>query len=222
MSQPIIAKIADLISRPAALTFGVFFYTLGYIVVASSQNIKAVVAGQVLYGLGTSAITQINAVILADITPLQWRGTVTGAYNLPWVINAFIAGYITSGISAYSQDGWRWGVRKLEGTRLTPQYGMFCILVPVSIGPVLFVLYWGHHRAKKLGALTLASTTHTRQRALDEIEAPKRGFLRSLVFYFNQVDGFGLLLVGFSFACLLVPGTLSTTAKGGYKNRKKI
>lgn len=210
VSQPFIAKIADLLSRPAALAIGVFLYVIGYIVVASSKNVEAVVAGQVIYTLGTSAITQINGVLLADITSLQWRGAIVGAYSLPWVLNAFVAGYITEGISAYSENGWRWG------------YGMFIILVPVCIAPSLFVLFWGDHRAKKLGALSLASSSYTRRRILEGIDTPRRTFLQTVVYYFNQVDGFGLLLIGFSFACLLAPGTLSTTAKGGYANPSLI
>lgn len=142
--------MADLLSRPFALSLAVFFYTLGFIVVASSRNVEAVVAGQVIYTLGTSGITQVSGILLADITSLQWRGAVVGAYSLPWVLNAFVAGYITDGISAFSENGWRWG------------YGMFTILVPVCIAPSLIVLFWGDRRAKKLGGgSTLAVTMLT-------------------------------------------------------------
>jgi MFS family permease len=98
------------VSRPAALTISVFFYALGYIIVASSKSVDAVVGGQVIYTLGTTGITQVSGILIADITSLQWRGAVQGAYSLPWVLNAFVAGYITSGIGAFSQEGWRWGV----------------------------------------------------------------------------------------------------------------
>lgn len=131
--------MADLLSRPFALSLAVCFYTLGFILVASSKTVGAVVAGQVIYTLGTSGITQVTGILIADITSLQWRGAVNGAYSLPWVLNAFVAGYITDGISAFSDNGWRWG------------YGMFCILVPVCIAPSLIVLFWGDRRAKKLG-----------------------------------------------------------------------
>jgi hypothetical protein len=52
----------------------------------------------------------VNSLLIADITSLQWRAFVNGAVNLPYVLNAFVAGYISSGINAYSADGWRWGV----------------------------------------------------------------------------------------------------------------
>lgn len=41
---------------------------------------------------------------------MQWRAFVDGAVNLPYVLNAFVAGYIVSDINAYSVNGWRWGV----------------------------------------------------------------------------------------------------------------
>lgn len=103
-------QIADLLSRPMALTISVFFYTLGFIITAASKNVDSVVAGQVLYTLGNTGINQVTGILIADITSLQWRGAVQGAYSLPWVLNAFVAGYITDGISAYSENGWRWGV----------------------------------------------------------------------------------------------------------------
>lgn len=42
------------------------------------------------------------------------------------------------------------------------------------------------------------------------------------MYYWSQIDAFGLLLIGFSFVCLLSPATLSTTAKGGYTNPSLI
>jgi hypothetical protein len=44
--------------------------------------------------------------------------------------------------------------------------------------------------------------------------------LKSITHYLVQMDAFGLLLIGFAFACLLAPATLSYGAKGGYKNRE--
>ena len=57
-------------------------------------------------------LTAVNSLLIADITSLQWRATVNGAVNLPYVLNTFVAGYISAGISANTQNGWRWGVSK--------------------------------------------------------------------------------------------------------------
>lgn len=119
---------------------------------------------------------------------------------------------------------------------------MFCILVPVCIAPSLIVLFWGDHRAKKLGgefclrprlpyssrtpeltsALSLASSSYARRVALETEERNNRTLAESIKYYWSQIDAFGLLLIGFSFVCLLAPATLSATAKGGYTNPSLI
>ena len=48
--------MADLWSRPAALTFSVVFFTIGVILVAAAQNITTVCVGLVVYTLGNSGI----------------------------------------------------------------------------------------------------------------------------------------------------------------------
>lgn len=203
-----------------ALTVSVFFYALGYIIVASSKNVEAVVGGMVIYTLGNTGINQVVGILIADITSLQWRGAVQGAYSLPWVLNAFVAGYITSGISGFSQDGWRWGVSPLARTRADGQYGMFIIMVPVCISPAIGVMFWGDRRAKRLGALSIASSSYARRQVLAGINGPQRSWTQNVLHYCVQMDAFGLLLLGFSFACLLAPATLSSTAVGGYTNRE--
>lgn len=52
----------------------------------------------------------VNSLLISDITSLQWRAFVIGCTYLPFVLNAFIAGYITTGVGGFSANGWRWGV----------------------------------------------------------------------------------------------------------------
>ncbi|OCF37481.1 siderophore-iron transporter Str1 [Kwoniella heveanensis BCC8398] len=210
VTKPFIAKCADLFSRPWALTFSVVFYTLGYIIVASSQTVGAVAGGEVLQTLGNTGINFVSSILIADITSLQWRGFVSGLYSLPFIPFAFVAGDIAAGINAYSENGWRWG------------FGMFCIIVPVTIAPSIIILFWGDYKAKKVGALSLASSSYARQRALGKADQPARSLPSLLLYYARQIDAFGLLLLTFSFGCILSPFTLNTTAKGGYTNPSLI
>ena len=186
------------------------FYFVGYAVVAGSHNVQTVAGGQVLYTLGNTGIDFLNGLIIADLTSLQWRGTIQGAFSLPFVINAFVAGEIADGINAYSNNGWRWG------------YGMFCILVPVCISPALIVLFIGDRRAKKLGALSLAAPSYYREQVLAGVEPVQPSKTKMLIHYWRRINGFGLLLLGFAFGCILTPFTLSSTAKGGYTNPSLI
>ncbi|KAJ7764706.1 hypothetical protein B0H16DRAFT_1798029 [Mycena metata] len=194
ISRPFIAKIADLSSRPLAMSGSMLFYTVGYIVVASSITIEAVAGGEVIYRLGSTGIDLISNILLADITSLQWRGAVQGLNSMPSVITAFIAGKIATAISANTLNGWRWGME--------------------------FILFWGNRKAKKIRALSLASPSYARRTQLRDEQPQSRWELYS--HYWRLIDAFGLLLLGAGFALILLPFTLHTRAHNGWKNSSLI
>lgn len=98
---------------------------------------------------------------------------------------------------------------------------MFCILLPVAMAPALAVLLIGDRRAKQLGVLSLAASSRARRMQLgEETDTVNRTKWQSFRHYWTRLNAFGLLLMGFAFALILTPITLSTTATGGYKNRK--
>ncbi|KAF9055230.1 MFS general substrate transporter [Hymenopellis radicata] len=212
VSKPFIAKLADLTSRPLAISVMVVLYVVGYIVIASSTTVEAVCAGEVIYTPGSTGIDFLAGIIVADITSLQWRALINNLVSsIPWLINVFISTYITTGIAANTADGWRWG------------FGMFAILIPVSVTPAIWVLFWGDRRAKKLGALSLASSSYERRKQLSgNQDEEQRSLLRLVVHYWKAIDAFGLILLGTSFALFLLPFTLYTTASKGFKNPSLI
>ncbi|KAI5476529.1 hypothetical protein MNV49_007539 [Pseudohyphozyma bogoriensis] len=199
----ILAGLADLWSRPHALAISIGLYAIGYAMCAGAHNVQTVVAGQVFYTIGNTGITFLNSLLLADITSLQWRGFVDGAVNVPYVLNAFVSGFIVADINGYSANGWRWG------------YGMFCIILPVAMSPALIVLFVGDYRAQKLNLASIS-------RSEVDAETEQRTTWQNVRYYWTRMNGLGLLLMGFAFAMLLTPITLSTTAKGGYKNPSLI
>ncbi|KAF8914570.1 major facilitator superfamily domain-containing protein [Mucidula mucida] len=181
VSKPFIAKLADLTSRPLAISVMVVLYVVGYIVIASSKTVEAVCAGEVIYTPGSTGIDFLAGVIVADITSLQWRALVNNLVgSVPWLVNVFISTYITTGIAANTSDGWRWG------------FGMFAILIPVSVTPAIWVLFWGDRRAKKLGALSLASSSYDRRKqSSGEQDEEKPSLLSLVVHYWKAIDAFG-------------------------------
>lgn len=101
---------------------------------------------------------------------------------------------------------------------------MFAILLPVSVAPALIVLLIGDHRAKKLGALSLASSSYARRQQLAgaAIAKSQRTLREKVVHYWTRLNVTGFLLMGFAFVLLLAPMTLNTSADGGYTNRAYI
>ncbi len=59
-------QIADHVSRPWAYLFSLFFYVLGYIIIASSKTVNAFAAGQVgTNATGTSISTTLSPLLLS-------------------------------------------------------------------------------------------------------------------------------------------------------------
>lgn len=49
---PFIAKLADITSRPTAFLVVLAFYTVGLILIAASNTVNTVAAGQIIYTVG--------------------------------------------------------------------------------------------------------------------------------------------------------------------------
>lgn len=84
--KPILAKIADITSRPTTYVLVLALYVLGYIIVASSSTISAYIIGEVFVAIGSSGIDLMNTIIAADITPLKYRGLLFGILSTPYLI----------------------------------------------------------------------------------------------------------------------------------------
>lgn len=202
VGKPVIAKVADVSSRGTAYVGVLIFYVLGYAVIASAPNVSTIAGGIVLYAVGYTGLQLLTQIIIADITTLAWRGLVVSLVSAPFLVNAFIGSNISSAVIEHI--GWRWG------------YGMFAILVPVSLAPLIITLLWAERKAKKLALL---SPPRTRTRSVSiprslKHESTLARFLRSA----EQLDLVGLILLGFAVSLTLLPLTISQTVNGQWKN----
>ncbi|KAI0731070.1 drug:h+ antiporter [Earliella scabrosa] len=194
--QPVIAKFADVTSRAKAFLFALGFYVLGYVIIPSSSSIGAYAAGSIIYTIGSTGLPLMLSVLIADITTLQWRGLVSSLPSTPSIINAFVGSNIAAQVVEHA--GWRWG------------YGMFAILVPVSLLPLVATLLWAENKAKRLGLVQPVRPpggTRWDQRALQLA---------------SQLDLVGLALLGAAVSLILLPLTLAENAKGQWRNASMI
>lgn len=85
--------------------------------------------------------------------------------------------------------------------------GMFCILIPATLAPVIGTLLWAQIRAKRLG---LSATNFDEQQG-GAIAAAKdrRSFGSKLLSWAIDIDALGLILFGAGWACILLPLTLT-------------
>ncbi|KAJ6502389.1 drug:h+ antiporter [Mycena sanguinolenta] len=180
VGKPVIAKIADVGSRGTAYCGVLIFYMLGYTVIATAQRIQAVAAGIVLYTIGYTGLQLLMQVVIADMTTLKWRGLVISLNSLPFLVNAFVGSNISAAILEHA--GWRWG------------YGMFVILIPIALSPLIVTLLWTERIAK--------NTEHNS-------EEPKKTYTEKLLNTAQELDIIGLLLIGVSISLTLVPLSLA-------------
>lgn len=83
--------------------------------------------------------------------------------------------------------------------------GMFAILIPVSLAPLIGTLLWAERKARKNGLIRRS-------------DAPRGSLVKKIIATLDQLDVIGLLLIGTSVALILLPLTLSENAKGGWHN----
>lgn len=224
VSKPFIAKISDITSRPYTYALVLFFYVLGYIIVATCRTIASYVVGEVFVAIGSSGLDLTNDIIVADLTPLEWRGFASSMLSTPFIINTWFAGKIVDAIDSKGQ--WRWG------------YGMFAIIMPVALGPAVATLIYLDRKAKENGIVNIASSNAARRAAgnLSEREGrdiphgtvsaraagPSEPWMRSARRILDEIDALGLVLLGFGWSLLLLPFSLKTYADGGWRNQSLI
>lgn len=98
--------------------FVLSLYIIGFIVIAASPTGEAYAAGRVIAKVGQAGLDLVTDIIVADLTPLEWRGLFTALTSMPFIWFAWIGPEIANPILGKYPDGsgWRWG------------FGMFAIM----------------------------------------------------------------------------------------------
>ncbi|EPQ26745.1 uncharacterized protein PFL1_05724 [Pseudozyma flocculosa PF-1] len=148
-----IAKIADVFGRAQAYSVALFFWILGFIVIAVSQTTRDVAGGTVLYAIGNTGVQIMQQIVIADYISTKWRGAAIGLVSTPYIINFAIAPRIVNSIAPFGDlSTWRWGP------------GIFCICAPVAAAPIILALAINQTRAKKRGLVP----THPYMRMIED------------------------------------------------------
>ncbi|KAJ3991686.1 drug:h+ antiporter [Lentinula boryana] len=193
--KPVIAKLADISSRGTAYVVVLLFHVTGYIIIASAQNIDTVAAGVVLFAIGYTGLQLLMQIIIADITTLEWRGLINGLLAIPFIVNSFIGPNIATAV--LETVGWRWG------------YGMFVILVPICLSPLIITITWAERKARRLGL------------SPGKPISPQSLLQRARIMA-EELDLLGLVLITACIALILLPLTLTGTVNGGWSNPSMI
>ena len=192
-SQPVYARLSDVLGRLELFIVAVLFYVVGTIIECQLPTINAYVAGAVLFQIGYSGIIIMLLFILSDFSSLRWRLFFTLCPSFPFIINTWISGNVTAAVGTR----WKWGI------------GMWAFILPLSCIPLVCCMIHMRWLAGKTEEWRVF-----KQRKTKFQELGVAGFSKYL---FWRLDVIGLLLLTVSLGCLLVPLTLAGGIKETWK-----
>ena len=195
--QPPYARVADKFGRVELLLFSIFFYVVGTIVVAASNNVDSFTGGQLLWQVGYTGLMLLIEVLIADMTSLRNRVLFSFVPALPFLINTWVSGDIAQAVT--DNTTWRWGI------------GMWCIILPVCALPLFFPIFMAKRRAASQGKLP------PRRAPGDNRTLAQRIF--GLV---EEIDLIGILLLSAMLTLILLPLTLAGGATQTWRTARII
>ncbi|KOS22462.1 Siderophore iron transporter 1 [Escovopsis weberi] len=191
--QPTAAKIADIFGRFEVVIVSTAFYVSGMMIEATSTSVYVFCFGTILYQIGFTCIVLLLEILIADFSSMRARVFFSYVPALPFIVNTWISGTITSAI--LSVTTWRVGI------------GMWCVIYPVASLPLLVTLYSIDRRIASShghGSKGISSTFRLlRQRGSDLLE---------------QLDAVGLVVLITSFSLILAPLTIAGGTVSQWQN----
>ncbi|KAH1344071.1 hypothetical protein KXV68_002167 [Aspergillus fumigatus] len=139
VSKPPISKLSDVLGRAETYIITITCYVLSYVLCASARSLDTYAGGCVLYALGQSGTSILNAIVISDISSMRWRGFVYNIIYLPFLVTPWVSAFIVENV--VNGIGWRWGI------------GMFAILMPSCASIIIISLLVFQHRAKKTSSV---------------------------------------------------------------------
>ncbi|KAM0425444.1 hypothetical protein ACHAPT_009233 [Fusarium lateritium] len=180
--QPTAAKVADVLGRFEVIMISTILYTVGIAIEASAQSVVVFCTGSIIYQAGYTCIVLLMEVLIADFSSMRARVFFSYLPAVPFLVNTWISGNITSAV--LSATSWRWGI------------GMWAIIYPIASLPLLSCLYflerrkWENEDGKETEQTALLSPT-----TKDSL--------------FDQLDVVGLLTLVSAFSLILAPLTVA-------------
>ncbi|GJN67700.1 hypothetical protein PLICBS_001728 [Purpureocillium lilacinum] len=190
LSKLAIAKILDTIGRPQGMALALLVWVMGMVMMAACKNVETYAAAQVFSSTGSQGVSYCLTIFIADTTSLLNRPLMLAFATSPYIVTTWIGGPMATKVLA--GPGWRWG------------FGMWAIITPVVVLPLVILFGWEQYRAKKEGVVLPKDST-------------KSAFATVKDFVID-VDLFGLLLLAGGMALFLLPFALWQYQDDGWRS----
>lgn len=197
--QPTAAKIADVFGRFEVVAASTLFYVVGMAIESTSGSVYAFCAGTILYQVGYTCIVLMLEILVADFSSMRARVFFSYIPALPFVINTWISGSITSAVLRITT--WRWGI------------GMWCLIYPVASLPLLITLYNIDRRT---------ALEPSKKSELGDVYGGLDSLRKWSVRLFDQVDGIGLVTLVTAFSLVLTPLTIAGGTVSHWRNPQVV
>lgn len=185
------AKIANVFGRLEAFILAIALYIAGHAQMATSGSVGTFASAQICYSAGSQGLQVLQQIFIADTSTLLNRAMLAKLPDIPFLFTVWLGPKVADFL--LGKAGWRWG------------YGIWPILVPVAVCPLLLALHLNWQKAKKL---SLVPPAPTRKRNWAQIA-------RGLCF---DLDLMGLGLLCAALALILIPLTVAAKATSKWRD----
>ena len=91
--------IVDWRGRKECIYWSALLTLIGGVIQGASQNIGMFIAGRFIVGLGLGLAQTSAPTLVAEISPVKWRGFALGMYYACWGVGTLIASGVCYGVS---------------------------------------------------------------------------------------------------------------------------
>ncbi|ETS73889.1 hypothetical protein PFICI_13755 [Pestalotiopsis fici W106-1] len=185
-----IAKMLNLWGRAEGFLVFEAVYLLGIVVIAACKDANGFAAGYVLYWIGYDAIYFIMDVFVADTSGLRNRAFAFAFVSTPFICTAFTGPLAAQ--SFLTMTTWRVTI------------GSFAAIMFFAFTPLAIIFKFFQIKAAKQGLFTRTPSGRTTWQSIQH--------------YFHEFDILGAFLLIGAFVLFLLPFSLSSYGRAGYKS----
>ncbi|CAO3633533.1 unnamed protein product [Mucor fragilis] len=194
---PIYSKLSDMYGRAQCYSFALVFYIISNIVMATANNYNTLVGGQVIYAFGYTGANILGPITIADLTNVVNRGLMQGLYNIPGIINLFVAPRV--GDALFDAGHWRIA------------YVVIIIVIFVTSLPLIGNMWKLNYQVNKSG---LMDEFKAEQKKIKQEEG--LSLWQRVTRFMTDIDIVGSILLVAGLCLILLPLVLALPSWGGW------
>ena len=156
-------RVSDAIGRRTTIIMLAVMFFVGVLVAVFSPNFALLVTGRIILGLAVGGASTVVPVFLAELSPFEIRGSITGRNELAIVVGqfaAFVVNYILFATLGHVHGVWR----IMFGVCAIPAIALFFGMLRMPESP-----RWLVEKGRDEEALAVLKTVRSEDRALAEL-----------------------------------------------------